>query len=136
MRELSTLKKQIAALQATASAERSSSPYGWLMYATDEEKRKEFINVLAGPDGIAARAFGAEDPRASRNHLSTLALSDLSKLFREGVYILAPREIDPEEKAWFRSLPYPERIRVLRSGNVSAHYPGRRRIQNEGKYSP
>jgi hypothetical protein len=138
MRDLSSLKKRIAELQATAAAKRSPSPYQWLNNATEEEVRQAFIDELAEPNGTCARAYGVDDLRADRAWLWALTLAELGKLWREAVYILAPIEIDQAKRDWFRSLPAQTRIDILRSGSVTAtadRLYRESRVQNEGGHN-
>lgn len=122
MRDLTTLRKRVEELRLAAAAERSSSSREWWLHATEEEKRQKFIDVLGGREGMVGQAFGAEDPRASREHLSMLTLSQLCEVYRETMPVYAAKTIDPEELVWFRSLPVEQKILIPRSGNARSHY--------------
>lgn len=129
MRELNSLKKQIAELQKSAAAEPPSAQidfWGKPLAETPEGRRQALIDGLAGPNAPScASEFGADDPRGTREHLESLSIQDLIGLSAEVARLHWQRTMTEEDRKqldWFRSLPYSKKIDVLRSDSVIDYY--------------
>jgi hypothetical protein len=100
------LKEAVAVEAATAEDSRRN------LYATEEEKRRMFVETWAAD---CPRVFGADDRRADRAYLETLMLHELCMVFREMIdrNIAAWKATNPPELVAFRQLDAAAKIQVL-----------------------
>jgi hypothetical protein len=83
-----------------------------ILYATEEVKRRGFVETLAAD---CPRVFGADDPRAERAYLDALTLPELHTVFRDMMEaeIAAARANPTPDMIAFRQLDVAAKIEVL-----------------------